>query len=363
MAFEPVKFVDSLTKGLIQAIYDFARLTFASAAIPFVTGTRHFWPAVMTIHRRLSSLTYLFVWILIAVSIVFESEGRKLFAATIGTEKPSDGTVLAMFATALMITLALDLGTRVGCHWLASDARRALYRTIAHLALGNFFFGVLLVWLLTPKGTGSLTHIIGMDFLHGSYFGMAYFYPKPFMLLFSLPLAVVIAKGLSVPRHWRSRLLVGVAASAALTFATAQLSGHAARVAFKFGGWVSPQKELQVKQRATRCVFSPDGIRLHGFLVVTGAPYYAFDPRIAGIQYQRGDAKFFAAIRSRQSSVALTSAGYTWVELAGDYDKKDTTRTVSAEENCILVLFEYPIEDDERPIEVVIRELVENAAD
>jgi hypothetical protein len=348
MAFEPIKFVDSLTKGVIQAVYDFVSLTAAGVAIPFISGTRYFWPAVISLNRRLSSLTYLFVWVMIALSVVFESQ-RKLFAAAMGTEKLADATVAVMLVTALLITMALDLSVRVACYWLVSDARRSLYKTAAHLALGNFFFGVFLVWLLTPKGKATLDHIMGLKGMQEP-FGYLWFYPKPLMFIFSASLAVIIAKGLRIVKGWRVRLLLGFATSFIVALAIADISAHLVLVTENFGSWVSP-REHQLSQRATRCDPMPGGVRVVGFLTLKGAASHPLDPSTIGIGYRRGEKHFVGKVRSRQPGVVLLNTSYVWVDLAADYEVNDTARTAESLKDCSFVLLKSLYEESDAPVD------------
>jgi len=348
MAFEPIKFVDSLTKGVIHAVYDFVSLTAAGVAIPFISGTRHFWPAVISLNRRLSSLTYLFVWVMIALSVVLSNQ-RILFATAMGTVKPADATVPVMLVTALLITMALDLSVRVACYWLASDARRSLYKTVAHLALGNFFFGVFLVWLLTPKGNAVLGYIMGLKWVQEP-FGYTWFYPKPLMFIFSASLAVIVAKGLRTVKEWRVRLLLGSATSFVVALAIADISGHVVLVTENFGSWVSPRVH-QLSQRATRCDPMPGGVRVVGFLAVQGADSHPLDPRTIGIGYRRGTKHFVGKVRSRQSGVVLLNTSYVWVDLAADYEVNDTARTEESLEDCSFLLLKSLYDESDAPVD------------
>src|SRR5207253_10106381 len=69
MAAEPIQILDGIVRGIVLACYDFARLTFVGFALPFVSRSRRFWPDAIAASKRLSSMTYLVLWILVTLSI------------------------------------------------------------------------------------------------------------------------------------------------------------------------------------------------------------------------------------------------------------------------------------------------------
>lgn len=88
---EPIEFLDKLVKGVILVTYDFLKLTCAGFTIPLVRHRPLFWRAVISLEGRISSLTYLVVWCLLATSIAFDF-GPTLIAEATGFEKGTKRT-------------------------------------------------------------------------------------------------------------------------------------------------------------------------------------------------------------------------------------------------------------------------------
>jgi hypothetical protein len=80
MLSDPVKFFDSLVRGVVLALYDFVMLSVASLAFPFVRKTVRFWPSVLAITKRLSALTLLLIWLSIFFSLSLTTDLGSLWA-------------------------------------------------------------------------------------------------------------------------------------------------------------------------------------------------------------------------------------------------------------------------------------------
>lgn len=343
MAFEPVKFVDSLAKGVIEAAYDFARLSIAGLAIPFIGKTRRFWPAVRSINKRLSSLTYLFLWVLIVASVAIDK--KKMVATMAGLEKAVDVSVLVVIGSALLITMALDLSVRAACYWIRGHVRRELYKSAAHLAYGSIAFGAFLLMLVAPYRQGGISEAISIWGKSPAF--AILFYPTPLMLMFSIPLAVIVAKTLRVVPAWRLRLLIGLMVGSAILLVLANLSFYTVLTAYRVGSWLTPWTKPALTQRATRCAPVPDGVRIAGFLTVRGAATYALDPRLLAMRYTRDGKTFSGRVRARQAGILLSSTSYVWVDLAADYDVEDTEKAPKSLAGCTFTVLVDLLQSDD----------------
>ena len=140
MPAEPVTILDGLVKGVILTAYDFARLTIANLLIPFVSKSRRFWPAVFSLQRRLSSLTFLVLWILLSISTLTGSS-IELVSSAAGLEGKPDRNVFQNVALALVIAVIVDLGIRSCCLLIPNRIRREMYETLMRIATANIFCG------------------------------------------------------------------------------------------------------------------------------------------------------------------------------------------------------------------------------
>jgi hypothetical protein len=187
---EPIAFVNSLVKGVILAFYDFVRLTWIGLAIPFVTGTRKFWPNSISATRRLSSLTYLTIWILLSVAIASRTSS-KVASSAIGLDKSSDSAIT--LGVTLLFAIFIDVPIRLGCSLFHSPIRRQLYEDLARIAVGNICFAACLIMVVEPmvKKPDLLVTLLGPIVLLGNPLRWL---PHPALVRFSGSLAIITLK-------------------------------------------------------------------------------------------------------------------------------------------------------------------------
>lgn len=169
LAFEPIKFVDDLVKGAILAFYNFARLSAASVAIPYVRKSRRFWPAVVRLTASISPLTFLFLWIFVGFSML--SSAPPVWSYVVGRDVSSDvrDTVFRVIANSLLLTIALDLIVRAGCLWIPMRTRRRLYEDLLRLSIAPVVMGfVASILLFGLFNAAELTHLFLVSILAGS---------------------------------------------------------------------------------------------------------------------------------------------------------------------------------------------------
>jgi hypothetical protein len=314
MAFEPVKFVDSLTKGIVDAVYDFTRLSAATLAIPFVRRRPRFWLGVVSIAKRLTPLAFLLLWVLIAVSVAFDNLA-KLVASAAGIEKSSDITTVAVVCTALAIAMACDLAVRAAYLPVRSRVRRRLYEDLTRLALAPLFIGAFAVVLINARSLWPFFSIIGF------WYGIIY--PRPWMFVFAIALVVIAVKALRL--HGLTRAAGAVAALVLLPTMLANVAFWSAILVQRGKAWLSPAPYLI--SRGVDCAPAPDGFRLTGFIGIVGKTNYPINPSALGVRYKfEPNQTFKGEFKDGLPGLVLASDKYLWVDLPARYDGKDTAR-------------------------------------
>jgi uncharacterized membrane protein len=143
------KFIDGLVKGVLLTGYDFFRLTAAGLFLPFLTRTRRFWPSIIAAEKRLSSLSYLILWIIITISIAFGSSAK--VASEIADLADNRGSVFPIIVIALFVAMIVDLFVTFSSRQLRIQKRRRLYIMLARIATANIFFGACVAMLAEPQ--------------------------------------------------------------------------------------------------------------------------------------------------------------------------------------------------------------------
>jgi hypothetical protein len=279
MAAGPIELLDGLVKGFILAVYDFVRLTFIGLLLPFFRNTRRIWPTTLSISKRLSTLTYLVLWAFIAIVALLGD--TDVVSQYLGLPPGKNQSLQAslLIATALLMAMFGDLVVRSAGLMIKNETRRQLYESVARIAVANVFVGMLIVIAIVNI----------QDQLHPRLFGGAFFtfldlarlhdWPAhAYLAFFGLPLAIVAVKAFRV-RHWRYKLLVGLPAAfcapAVFLIGTFWLLA----VIYGFSDWLSPAREIQLRQQSMRCKFFDGKTRLSGFLKLDGGEALAVNPQ------------------------------------------------------------------------------------
>jgi len=207
MPAEPVSVLDSLVKGIILTGYDFSRLTRAGFMLPFVGKMRRFRLASIVVHNRISSLTYLVLWVLLTASIGSQS-GTQLASNVAGLEKTPAPAVTGTILLALLLSILVDLSVRATFSRFHCHIKREFYEALTRVAVANLFLGA------------SIIMVIGMmtwDTTWGPFdFGPTVFLriwnlsssipvfwritniPNPLLFLFSGSLVIIILKAFAI---------------------------------------------------------------------------------------------------------------------------------------------------------------------
>lgn len=148
MLSDPVKFFDGLVRGIVLTFYDIVVLSLASLAFPFVRKTKRFWPGVLSISRRVSSLTLLLIW----SSIFFSLFGNDLpgLVTRFATNRDAGSKSLQIIFSALVSTVLIDIAVRSLSILIKNPVRRNVFRELWRFSIAGVFFFASLLMLLGP---------------------------------------------------------------------------------------------------------------------------------------------------------------------------------------------------------------------
>jgi hypothetical protein len=346
MAVEPIKFLDSLVTAAILTPYDFVRLTLAGLLIPARTAVRFSWRLVFSILKRLSSLTYLTLWVLIAVSFGLLTDG-KLVTRLFGLGE-TDATTAGTIASALLITMILDLSVRAVFVAIQPRIRRDVYESLARVALGNLFLGALVVMLISGRqGLLSPVFAVVQMKLVGT---IPVWYPNIYLFLFSVPLVFVFIKAFAVQKVGK-RLALGVAVFLLAPICTTYAAIAGAYLGYQLEHWVSPNLTLAVKQREVKCSFGPQNIRVTGFLTLEGADHIGIRVEDLAVRYSfDGEGSSDAKLADDQPGITVSKSRYTWVDLVARYGETGRNHAGDERSECSLMLSKTPSAADDKPV-------------
>jgi hypothetical protein len=343
MATEPVQVLDNLVRGIILAGYDFIRLSVAGFILPVVGTTRRFWPAVLLVNKRLSSLTYLALWIVLVLSIGLGTS-RKMVSGIAGFEKTPDVTVPGAIAITLVVAMIIDVLVRAGLMFTGSRVRREIYQQLLRIALANILLGASILmlirgasWFLPPGFS-----LVGSIKMGES--GLLVLYAEPFLCIFAVSVAVIVLKAYSVRSLWQ-RIFVGLAlvllAPTVLvyTFVLVLMGASYAKIDFL----PKPDDPVVILQRFTECRFERDRIQIASFLRLEGTTSLPISARTLAVRYVSDDQRVYAGrVIENQANVLLSSSTYTRVELTAAYEPNSAKDPPGKTVECSLKFVEDP---------------------
>jgi hypothetical protein len=304
--------LDNLVRGTILAAYDFARLTAAGFLFPFVFRTRRFWPGVRSLLNRLSPLTYLLLWALIAISYG-SGHLRGLTSTAIGSDK-ADVALTTAIAVALLLTVSLDLAIRAGSWLIRTGAKRKMYEPLMRVAAANIFAGFCLVtWLDQAEMVRPWADLV---FMLGEVPII-----NPLISLFTGSLIVVLWKAFSIRR------LAGRAVAAVLIFALVPIALVVASIGAFIKGYNIAENlypkparaRASIVQQLPRCSVVAGQLRFSGYLKLVNAPSSAISAARFAV-YTPGSGSYLGKPlnaylgRFRGDDVVLSDSAFTRVE-------------------------------------------------
>ena len=275
MQLDPIKLIDGIVKGTILALYDFAWLTLSALAFTFIRRSHKFWFVVLSITTRLSPLTYLFLWVMLAVGVYIQP---RTLPGIFTKGVTSDTFVIVIMVCAFILTVSIDLLVRLGCSFISNLRRRRLYGSLLRIAAGALYFGAIIVLFLPRLG------VPGFEL--SPNFGSMHFE----LGLFAVPLGIVISKAA------RAKRLI---TKAAIIVASILLIPYAVSISGSFVFFntyfaVTRRTESQeppIKSGprligyALRCAASDNKVSLTGYIKLEGQDFLLLSPHDFHIWY------------------------------------------------------------------------------
>ena len=286
--FEPVEIFNGLIKGVILVAYDFVRLTVLGFLLPFFKRSRRIWPFLFAASKRLPSLTYLFIWVFIAV-VFFSGNTSKVALRAAGLEKNPDVEVPIVIATVLIVTALVDVLVRTGFAMVHNRIRREVYEPLARITVANIFFGLFIV--MTVAAVDVYRHPGMFAFFRDPLFtvldlaniplGRASFkiiYQHLYLLLFGIPLALVIVRAFQV-RSRKLIALIGLATILIVPLFVVEAMVLSYLEVLDIANLLSPPKVPSLAQQFMHCSYASGEVRASGLLKLENSPTLALTPQ------------------------------------------------------------------------------------
>jgi hypothetical protein len=274
MQFDPIGFIDKLVKGLILAIYDCLFFAFAGIALPFSRGTRRLWQKVVSSEKRVSTITYLALCILLT-ALISIGNAQDAARSALGMKSGVNLDIVSLIAFSLVATAIIDLLIR-GLMWPSRNStRRRLCESLGRITVAGIYLLVAAIVLLDRKYNFDIQPIFVNNIQ--TFFGPVTS-PHPLLLLWSFPFAIVFAKALSIV-DFKKRIAVGLLIIIALPYFLATLSvrlflilGDAVYALAVDDQTAAVDKQTAVFQKYTTCRLSGDDVHVSTYLTLVGRP-------------------------------------------------------------------------------------------
>jgi hypothetical protein len=349
-ADNPTPLLDRLIRGALQFIYDFVRLTLAVLWFPFVIRSRRFWPAVVSTEKRLSSITFFFLWLLISF-LTFQKLPLSSIAPNLaGFAKEPNFPLLRTTAQAVIIALLFDFLLRASTWWIRPSTRRRLYDSLLRLGLGGLFFGGALYFVLIRNLASSMPGMFHIPFLPFS--DIAYLHPL------ALPIAAVANKAFSVTRL-RYKLIVASSIILLLPYLLLTISLGGSIAIFEDVSSLFPSPSPKLLQKATRCkIASNDQIQVDTYLRLRNSNGMIIDGDILAITRGRSnwlfdDLEIIGREVTGLEDVMLSDTAFTKMHLTAKPDRPIPRDSALRNEpfDCDLTLLKL-LDDDDGEVEI-----------
>jgi len=286
--FEPVEILNGLIKGVILVTYDFVRLTALGFLLPFFRRSHKIWPFLFAASKRLPSLTYLLIWVFIVV-VFFSGNTSKVALRAAGLEKNPDVEIPIVIVTVLIVTTLVDVLVRMGFAMVRNRIRREVYEPLARIAVGNIFFGIFIVMTVAaihvyrhPGGLAffgdPLFTLIGLASIPGGRMPWSFIYPRLYLLLFGIPLALVIARAFKV-RGRRLNTLIGLTTISIAPLLVVEATVFSYAGVLGVANLLSPPKVPTLAQQFMHCSYASGQVRASGLLKLENSPTLALTPQ------------------------------------------------------------------------------------
>lgn len=339
MLSDPVKFFDGLIRGIVFTFYDVVVLSAASLAFPFVRKTRRFWPRVLSINRRVSSLTLLLIWQFVFFTLAEENILSQL-AARVASNRDAGSKLLQITAAAVIGTVLVDIALRLICLGIKPSIRRSLYRRLLRISIAGAFFlssGLLLI------RKDSLFFTRSGHLLTETHFGI----PDITWQLFlsGLSISIIAAKGFGIES---SLVRASIALSLAgivpwIVVAGPVLAGL--MLEEKMRPLVTQREPTPIVQSNTRCVLTkatedrPPKLKVTTFLKLDGEfDKSAVLPVSKLVVERKGDkggmTRPVGSFENEGSEIILSNAAFNRFEFLVEFVSEDNNSVASTTQFC-----------------------------
>jgi hypothetical protein len=296
MDLEPIKVVDGFVKGTILAAYDFARLTLYGLAIPFVRRSRNFWLPLIFLTKRLSSLTYLFLWIIVAAGVYVRPANLTQMILNV---TPVNNQVWVVLVSAFIITIVFDLSIRFICLMISNRIRRSFYESLLRIATGIIFLGTVVIFCLPGFAFGPFSSwragLVELTF-------------------FVIPLGIILGKAFRA-RHPILRGAIAILPMLVVPYSIVSLGLY---IYLSVSSFINPPPEdnpVRVIGYNIGCSYSNNQLTLTGYLSVEGIPLAVLSPHDLHVTAGNAEVIDFGRPIETAPNIVLTAGSYSKIAL------------------------------------------------
>lgn len=197
---------DDLIKEIVETFYRFLVMTIGGLLIPFAKHTKRFWPGMLSLESRFSSLSFLLIWTFLSFSLIL---GNLAAIPNAIVEKKPNYSTLYILILSFSLVIFIEAIQRCCFFLIRNRIRRKLYPPIIRICIGIIAFGSFAIFTLEV----SLGRNPAMDIIFGGIrwwspasiqtlllwnFPILFFGP---LILFASSLAIITKKLLNPKRH------------------------------------------------------------------------------------------------------------------------------------------------------------------
>jgi hypothetical protein len=245
MLSDPIKFFDGLIRGIVLTFYDVLLLSLSSLAFPFVRRTKKFWPTVLSINGRISSLTLLLIWLFLFFTLA--ANDLPELVARVASNRDAGSKPIQIITSALIGTVLIDIVLRTASLLIRNPVRRRLYRELLRIAVAGTFFAASAIMLIGHNDWlfGRLDNLVKATFL-----GISDVTWK--LYISGLSICVVAAKSLHMRTTWRTLIaLLAAVVIPSIVVALPTFAGFALQAQMR--PIIARREPTQIVQSNTRC--------------------------------------------------------------------------------------------------------------
>jgi hypothetical protein len=326
----PVQFIDNVVKGLVLVVYDFVQISIVGIMVPFINRSRRIWPWAFSVSKRLSSLTYLILWVTASVGVALGDPSRLAWEAAGYAAKPT-GYLPAVAITVLIISIIVDLQVRLAVWLLPGRIKQRVYETVFRICFANGFLGSCLLMLMWPRDPENLENVMPATGVIWYSELLKIRYPNPAVILFLWPLLIVVVKAFAVTTIQRRVLTGCIILFAVLTIiANTSIPVYWAAVRGIVNLTGSAIAKPSIYQRYTECIVTGNEIRVSSWVTLEGRKSIPVRPTDFAV-YNSAEAEVYVGkVVHGQSGILLTNSEYTHIEFTATYEPNDATNAKKA---------------------------------